>query len=63
MPKLKTKKSFAKRFKITATGKVLRKHQSSRHRRAHKTKRRIRTFSEPIKLTLKQARMVKSFMA
>ncbi|MEO8376433.1 MAG: 50S ribosomal protein L35 [Candidatus Sumerlaeota bacterium] len=31
MPKMKTKKSVAKRFSVTGTGKVKRKHQNHRH--------------------------------
>ncbi|MBI4990920.1 50S ribosomal protein L35 [Candidatus Gottesmanbacteria bacterium] len=59
MPKQKTRKTILKRFKITASGKVLRGHQYGRHRRSHKTKRRIRSFKEPVQLPTKQARIVK----
>jgi len=41
----KTRKSAAKRFKITATGKVMRSHSGRRHLLAHKSpdqKRRLR---------------------
>lgn len=31
MPKLKTKKTVAKRFRITATGKVMRQHGGKNH--------------------------------
>lgn len=60
MPKQKTKKSLSKRFKITAGGKVIRGHQAGRHRKSHKSKRRIRTFAEPIKVNIKQAKIIKS---
>ncbi len=46
MPKQKTRKSVLKRFKITSSGKILRGKQYGRHRRAHKSKRRIRTFAK-----------------
>ena len=62
MSKQKTKKSILKRFKITGRGKILRGHQYARHRRTHKSKRRIRRFKEPSKLTTKQARLVKSLI-
>lgn len=62
MPKLKTRKSWVKRFKITSSGKVLRGHQYASHRRAHKTKRRIRAFHVPKKLTTRQAKIVKSLL-
>lgn len=39
MPKLKTHKATAKRFKITATGKILRRKQSYGHKRSKKSKR------------------------
>ncbi len=45
MPKLKTKKSVAKRFKITATGKAMRHHNSRAHlmrKKNAKRRRRLR---------------------
>jgi large subunit ribosomal protein L35 len=45
MPKLKTKKKAAKRFRITKNGKVLTKKSGRRHLladKAHKTKRQSR---------------------
>jgi large subunit ribosomal protein L35 len=42
MPKLKTHKSARKRFRITATGKVLRKQAGKRHLQSHKSGRRKR---------------------
>lgn len=35
MPKLKTRKAAAKRFKITGTGKVMRRKQGSKHLLSH----------------------------
>jgi large subunit ribosomal protein L35 len=40
---IKTKKSFAKRFKITATGKVLRSKAGRRHLMQHKSAKRRRS--------------------
>lgn len=60
MKKQKTRKSISKRFKITGKGKVIRGHQSARHRRARKSKRRIRHFAQPIVLGVRQAKVVKS---
>ena len=40
--KQKTKKSAAKRFKITATGKILHRHQGIRHLRSKKNKKWLR---------------------
>lgn len=42
MPKMKTRKSFAKRFKITATGKVRRYHACATHLLAGKERKRKR---------------------
>jgi len=46
MPKLKTHKGAAKRFKLTGTGKVKRGHSGLRHMltsKAHKRKRKLGT--------------------
>ena len=42
MPKLKTKSSAKKRFKISAKGKVLRAHAGKRHGMIKRTKKQIR---------------------
>ncbi len=44
--KHKTKKSAAKRFKVTKTGKVLHRSKGLRHLRANKSKRRIRRLKQ-----------------
>lgn len=45
MPKLKTKKSVAKRIKITKTGKVLRRHQLAKgHLRSKKSKKKTHEY-------------------
>ncbi|OGG06939.1 50S ribosomal protein L35 [Candidatus Gottesmanbacteria bacterium RIFCSPHIGHO2_02_FULL_40_24] len=62
MAKQKTKKTIAKRFKITGTGKVLRGHQYSRHLRATKSKRRIRSFKRPVVLSHQQASAIKKLI-
>lgn len=43
MNKQKTRKSVAKRFKITKTGKVLRRASYSRHLKANKSKSNLRS--------------------
>lgn len=48
MPKLKTHKATAKRFKITATGKVMRTHIGKSHLRRRKAKRNKRTFDRRV---------------
>ena len=42
MPKMKTHKGAAKRFRITRTGKVLRMKAASRHNKQKKTKSTLR---------------------
>ena len=44
MPKLKTHKATAKRFKVTGTGKLRRRKQGIRHLRRKKSKRVRRKF-------------------
>jgi large subunit ribosomal protein L35 len=39
MSKLKTKRSAAKRFRFTGTGKALRNHANHRHQLSHKAKK------------------------
>lgn len=43
MPKQKTRKSIAKRFRVTKTGKVMRRGSYSSHLKAKKSKRRLRS--------------------
>jgi large subunit ribosomal protein L35 len=42
MPKMKTHRGAAKRFKITATGRILRRHAYRDHLLEHKATRRTR---------------------
>ena len=44
MPKIKTHKATAKRFKVTAGGKLMRTHIGKSHLRRRKAKRNKRTF-------------------
>jgi len=44
MPKQKTNKSAAKRFRVTRRGKVLRRMAGKGHLLAHKTKKRKRNY-------------------
>lgn len=45
--KKKVKKSVARRFKVTKTGKVMFSHQNRGHLKANKSKRSIRRGKEP----------------
>ena len=45
--KVKTRTSAAQRFKVTKTGKVMRRSQNMRHLRRKKSKRAIRRYKVP----------------
>jgi ribosomal protein L35 len=60
MPKIKTKKTILKRFKVTKKNKVIRGHLGARHKKFNKIKRRIRHFKEPIMLSTRTAKLVMS---
>ena len=47
MPKLKTRNSVAKRFRITKTGKVMRGKSGGRHLKMAKSKSNLRRKKEP----------------
>ena len=47
MPKMKTKRGAAKRFKLTATGKVKRSRAYMRHILTHKTRKQKRHLGKP----------------
>ena len=51
MPKQKTRKSVIKRFKITKNGKIMRRHNFSRHLRATKSKSKKRAQKRPAQVT------------
>lgn len=50
MPKIKTRKSAAKRVKVTGTGKIKRMQMFSgcKHIRSNKTKKQVRKYRKPI---------------
>jgi large subunit ribosomal protein L35 len=60
--KQKTRKGVAKRFKVTGTGKVLRRAQNMRHIRRRKSKKAIRAYRKPIEVKGKWARRVKHML-
>ena len=47
MPKIKTNRSTAKRFKVTGTGKVRRRHAFLRHININKTRKQKRRLRKP----------------
>jgi large subunit ribosomal protein L35 len=60
--KKKTRKIVAKRFKITASGKVLRRVQNMRHLRRRKSKRQIRSYRVPQEVTGVLAKKIKRML-
>jgi large subunit ribosomal protein L35 len=48
VPKIKTHKATAKRFKVTARGKVMRTHVGKSHLRRRKAKRNKRAFDRRV---------------
>lgn len=60
--KQRTRSGVAKRFKITATGKVLRRAQNMRHIRRRKSKKAIRAYRKPIEVKGKWARKIKRML-
>jgi large subunit ribosomal protein L35 len=42
MPKMKTKRSAAKRFTLTGTGKIKHNYMGHRHKLTHKSRKRVR---------------------
>ena len=64
MPKKKQKvrKSAAKRFQVTKTGKVVHGHQYSSHLKLHKSKKRLRRQKEPAVMEGKFAQRVRRMM-
>jgi large subunit ribosomal protein L35 len=57
--KLKTRRSAKRRFKITATGKVLRRHQNMRHLRANKSAKTKRTYRRMVEVKGKFAKKIR----
>ena len=62
MPKQKTRKSVAKRFKVTKSGKVLHRGSHNRHLKAKKSKRRIRRLKGLKEVKGKRAKKIKKIL-
>ncbi len=62
MPKMKTKSSAKKRFKVTATGKVLAGQAGKRHGMIKRTRKFIRDARGTTTLSAPDAKIVKGFM-
>jgi large subunit ribosomal protein L35 len=62
MPKLKTRKSITKRFKITKTGKILRRHTGLDHYRAKKSGKKIRQSRKLVEVSKAEAKKIKKLL-
>ena len=62
MPKMKTKSSAKKRFKVTATGKVLSAQAGKRHGMIKRTNKFIRQARGTNTLSAPDAKIVKGYM-
>jgi large subunit ribosomal protein L35 len=62
MPKMKTKSSAKKRFKVTATGKVLAAQAGKRHGMIKRSTKFIRNARGTTTLSAPDAKIVKSYM-
>ncbi|MGP6088106.1 50S ribosomal protein L35 [Antarctobacter jejuensis] len=62
MPKMKTKSSAKKRFKISAKGKVMAAQAGKRHGMIKRTKKFIRDARGTTTLSAPDAKIVKSYM-
>jgi large subunit ribosomal protein L35 len=62
MPKMKTRKSIAKRVKITARGKLFRCRPGGAHLKSRKTPKRIRRFRKQCELSPCYSRTVRRML-
>jgi large subunit ribosomal protein L35 len=62
MPKIKTKKSFTKRFRITKNGKILRRATGLNHYRSKKTGDKVRKGRKFVTLSDSESKRVKKFL-
>jgi large subunit ribosomal protein L35 len=62
MPKLKTHKATAKRFKVTGTGKLLRLRRGRSHLRRRKSKRVLRSYSKDLGVSKADGKRVRQIL-
>jgi large subunit ribosomal protein L35 len=62
MPKMKTHSGAAKRFRLTATGKVMRRRANKNHLLEHKSSRRTRRLSQDLTLAPADVRKTKKLL-
>ncbi|MBS3733526.1 MAG: 50S ribosomal protein L35 [Phycisphaerae bacterium] len=62
MPKMKTNKAVAKRVKVTARGRVLRRVAGSGHLKSRKSPKRLRNFRQKRELAKPYAKQARRMM-
>jgi large subunit ribosomal protein L35 len=62
MPKMKTHRGAAKRFKLTGTGKVMRRHAYRDHLLEHKSSRRTRRLGRMAEVTGEDGKRIKRLL-
>ena len=62
MPKMKTRKSVSKRFKVTAKGKVMMAQAGKRHGMIKRTNSQIRKLRGTTTMSKQDSKIVKSYM-
>jgi large subunit ribosomal protein L35 len=62
MPKMKTHSGAAKRFRLTATGKVMRRRANMNHLLEHKSSRRTRRLNKDLTLAPADVRKTKKLL-
>lgn len=63
MPKQRTKKTFTKRFKVTSTGKIIRRHQlGSGHLKRNKTKGALERHKKTATLFKGEAKTIRKLL-
>jgi large subunit ribosomal protein L35 len=63
MPKMKTHSGSAKRFRLTGTGKVMRRRANRNHLLEHKPSRRTRRLAGEVMLAPADVRKIKKLLA
>jgi large subunit ribosomal protein L35 len=63
MPKMKTHSGAGKRFRLTATGKVMRRRANRNHLLEHKPSRRTRRLTGDVALAPADVRKIKKLLA
>lgn len=61
--KLKTNKTASKRFKVTATGKIMRRHSHNNHMFFSKSASRKRRLDQEVEVTGKDAKRMRKLLA